>query len=424
MKISIIGLGYVGLPLAGLLSRDFQVVGFDNNLEKVREVLDGHETIFEPGLSELLSQVIESGHLKITTNIGDVREADAKIITVGTPYDLDTGEIDFSQLNAALNLVIPQLKKGDTVILKSTVPPGTTNEMVKERIKSFGLNVPDDISIVFSPERMVEGQAVNDFLTLPKIIGATDERGFAIAREILSKLGGTIVRVSSPTVAEMVKMVDNYSRFVFIALTNEIALMSEKVGVDVMELIQAAKLDYPRNAGLLKPGPGVGGSCLNKDPFILQSYMRKHDLELEMVETAKSINYGMASHIVSLARSFSGSRRRVVLAGVAFKGDTDDTRFTTTYQIARELGYHGYSVVLSDPFVKTGEIKITQDIYEASSGKDFFLLITDHSDYSKIDLKKLKAVMSPNPLMLDTRAIISRHDAELAGFEYHGLGRL
>lgn len=424
MKISVIGLGYVGLPLAGLLSMKFEVTGYDVDLDKIQDVLDGHEVVVEPGLSQLLKTSLGSKLLKLTVNIGDIKETDVKIITVGTPYSLETGETDFSQLDASLNMVIPHLKRGDVIMLKSTVPPGTTMGRVKVKIEMSGLNVPVDVGIVFSPERMVEGQAINDFKTLPKIIGATDENSFNIAKEILSTLGGSIVKVSSPTVAEMVKMVDNYSRFVFIGLTNEIALMSEKVGVDVMELIEAAKHDYPRNAGLLKPGPGVGGSCLNKDPFILQSHLNKQNLKLHFVEAAKTVNYGMASHVSDLVTRFSQSRRNLVIAGVAFKGDTNDTRFTTTFQIENELRVKGFSVNLTDPLVKRNDMQINPDLYSASSGRDIFLLLTNHSEYSKINLKKLREMMLENPIIIDTRGIIKKNEAESTGFEYHGLGRL
>ena len=154
-------------------------------------------------------------------------------------------------------------------ILKSTVPPGTTNNIVSNKIRSFGFSVPEQIWIAFSPERMIEGQALKDFTSLPKIIGASDVETSSLVAEIIGSLGGPVLQVSSIETAAMVTMVDNYSRFVFLGLTNEIALVSEKIGVDVLELISAAKYEYPRNAGLMVPGPGVGGSCLNKDPFII-----------------------------------------------------------------------------------------------------------------------------------------------------------
>lgn len=424
MKIAIIGLGYVGLPLAGLLAKDFSVVGFDVDLRKVHEVLEGREVVFEPGLSELIKDGLDCGMLSLTSSSGNTKECELKIITVGTPYDLSTDEIDFGQLDSSLDTVIPQLNNGDRIMLKSTVPPGTTMGRVREKLGKAGFRVPDDVGLIFSPERMVEGQAVNDFKTLPKIIGASDKESMALAKKVLSKLGGSLIEVSSPTVAEMVKMVDNYSRFVFIGLTNEIALMSEKIGVDVMELIKAAKFDYPRNAGILKPGPGVGGSCLNKDPFILRSHLNKQNLTLKFVEVAKEVNYGMAAHIIELVERFSGSRKRILIAGVAFKGDTNDTRFTTAFEIQSGLIRAGFEVILTDPYVTSPTEVILSDIYRAAAGMDILVLLTDHSDYSKLDLNSLKSKMGKYPLIIDTRAFIDRMSAEEIGFEYHGLGRL
>lgn len=424
MKIAVIGLGYVGLPLAGLLARNFEVIGFDVDLSKVKDVVEGKEVIFEPGLKELISDGIVSQKLHLTTDSSEINPASLKIITVGTPYNLSTDQIDFSQLDSSLEVVIPQLKKGDRLMLKSTVPPGTTLEKVRPKIEEAGFEVPGDIGLIFSPERMVEGQAIEDFKTLPKIIGATDSESSSIAKSVLLTLGGKAVEVSSPTVAEMAKMVDNYARFTFIGLTNEIALMSEKVGVDVLELIQAAKFDYPRNAGLLKPGPGVGGSCLNKDPFILRSHLKNRGLSIKFVETAKEVNYGMASHVVSLVQKYSDDRKRILIAGVAFKGDTNDTRFTTAYEIEKDLKNLGFDVSFTDPYVLSETISIDIDVYSALNEKEILLLLTDHTDYKSLDLSRVKNIMGHSPLIIDTRGLIDRKSAESLGIEYHGLGRL
>lgn len=424
MKIAVIGLGYVGLPLSTLLSDKFDVVGFDNDAGKVEKIKLGMDVVSEPELPQLLSNALKGGKLSLTSEISETKSSDVKIITVGTPFDLLSETIDFSQLDSAINVLKSVLKAGDVVILKSTVPPGTTMHRVKTMVEGFGYKVPEDIGLVFSPERMIEGQAIRDFRSLPKIIGASDQRSNSVAQTILSALGGKLVPVSSPTTAEMVKMVDNYSRFVFLGLTNEIALMSEKVGVDVMELINAAKEDYPRNSGLLRPGPGVGGSCLNKDPFIIQSHMRNTGLQLQMVNAAKSVNYSMARHVVDLVCEFSGNRKKVVILGVAFKGDTNDTRFTTSYEIAENLKNEGFEVKLSDPLVNDHSLEIAHDLYESLEGSEILLLMTDHSEYRKVGLEKVRSLMTGIPLIIDTRAIIDRIEAVKMGFEYHGLGRI
>lgn len=424
LKIAVIGLGYVGLPLSTLLAKSFEVVGFDNDPRKIDDINNGVEVVSEPELPHLLEEALASGKLSFTSRIEDLKSSEVKIITVGTPYDLQSETIDFTQLDSAVGLLVNSLNARDIIILKSTVPPGTTMNRVKGMIEKIGMRVPEDIGLVFSPERMIEGQAINDFRSLPKIIGASDERSYSITREILATLGGTLIKVSTPTTAEMVKMVDNYSRFVFLGLTNEIALMSEKVGVDVIELIDAAKKDYPRNSGLLKPGPGVGGSCLNKDPFIIQSHMKSNNLPLQMVNAAKNVNYGMALHVVEITEQFAKERKIASVLGVAFKGDTNDTRFTTSYEVADNLERKGFGIRLSDPLVLDPGREIIKDKTHALKNAQILILMTDHSEYRNLDLNQLRNVMADNPLIIDTRAIIDREEAERAGFEYHGLGRI
>lgn len=423
-RIAVMGLGYVGLPLSLLLARQYRVTGFDTDGEKVRKILRGATPISEPGTEELLANGDIKKKLKVTSDTAELKYARIKIITVGTPYDPVTDYIDYSQLNAALDLLNGRMNDGDIVILKSTVPPGTTNNIVRKRIVDLGFSVPDQVGIAFSPERMVEGQAIRDFTSLPKIIGASDPSTSEIVSEIIGSLGGEIIQVTSTETAEMVKMVDNYSRFVFLGLTNEIALISEKVGVDVLELLHAAKQGYPRNAGLMIPGPGVGGSCLNKDPFILKAHLKKLDLDLQMVNAATSVNRSIPVHIADLVLNFAGRRRKVTMAGVAFKGDTDDTRFTPTFEIKSTLERHGFSVVLTDPYVSGTKYEICKDLYDASANSNILLLLTDHSVYRNINLAALRSRMSDTPLILDTRGLVSRESAIKLGFEYHGYGRL
>ena len=218
MKIAVIGLGYVGLPLSSLLARNFKVIGFDVDRTKTIKINSGATPINEPGLYELLSSALKGGSLIVTDNAALINEARIKIITVGTPYDENSDFVDYSQLEDSLKIILPNLNHGDVVMLKSTVPPGTTMGLVKNRIESAGFDVPEDIGLVFSPERMIEGQAVKDFQVLPKIIGASDARSANIAEEILRTVGGKIIKVSKPETAETIKMVDNYSRYVFIGL--------------------------------------------------------------------------------------------------------------------------------------------------------------------------------------------------------------
>jgi UDP-N-acetyl-D-mannosaminuronic acid dehydrogenase len=415
------GLGYVGLPLSSLLAKSFKVIGFDIDKTKIIKINSGDIPINEPGLHDLLVSALKGGNLTVTDNPALIKEAQIKIITVGTPYDENSGFVDYSQLEESIKIILPNLCQGDVVVLKSTVPPGTTMGLVKRGIETAGFNVPKDIGLVFSPERMIEGQAVNDFKVLPKIIGASDVRSANIAEEILRTLGGKIIKVSNPETAETIKMIDNYSRYVFIGLANELAIICEKIGVDVLEIIRSAKDEYPRNDGLLLPGPGVGGSCLNKDPFILRGVGRKYGIEMQMVKSAEIVNSEMPLHIVEMVTNFR-KFGCVTILGVAFKGDTDDTRYTPSFKIKDNLLKKKYKVILTDPYVLGDSIH--KDFYEACRESNILLLLTDHLEYRTIDLRKLRLIMGPDPLILDSRGLIPREDAVKNGFEYHGVGRL
>ena len=421
LKVSVVGLGYVGLPLSSLLARRFEVIGFEVEKNKAAVIARGQIPIDEPGLHDILSEALKNQRLQVTSDPARLRETSVKVITVGTPYDEKADFVDYGQLESALDIIVPNLNIGDVVILKSTVPPGTTMGLVKNKIEASGLKVPEEIGVVFSPERMVEGQAVKDFQVLPKIIGASDERSGSIAEKVIGSLGGKIIRVSNPETAETIKMVDNYSRYVFLGLTNELALICEKIGVDVLEVIKSAKDNYPRNSGLLLPGPGVGGSCLNKDPFILRGILRKSGEELEMVKSAQSVNSHIPFHLADLISRFR-PKGQVTLLGVAFKGDTDDTRFAPSLIIKDELVKRNYRVRMTDPYV-VGD-GIVKDLYGTCTGSNIIVILTDHSCYNDIDLQKLKSLAAESPMILDTRGMVDRAKAVEAGFEYHGLGRL
>lgn len=419
--VSVIGLGYVGLPLSCLLAETHYVIGFDADEQKIESLLNSCLYIDEPGLKDYFNSAMKSGKLILTHKPHDLRKSCIKIVTVGTPYNSELNSIDMSQLKSALDIVVPELKKGDVLLLKSTVPPGTTSGFVKRVIENHGFKVPEEIGIAFAPERMIEGQAIIDFKTLPKIIGATDNRTYSLISDLLGSIGGKVIKVSNPETAEMAKMVDNYARYVFLALTNELALASEKVGVDILELIRAAKDSYPRNSGLLIPGPGVGGSCLNKDPFILASELKKNNFDMKMVKCSQEINNYMPVHVANLVKKYAGTRKSVVILGVSFKENTDDTRFTPCFPIEQLLKEARFEVKLSDPFVKAENI--VPDLYQASKNSEIIVILTKHDIYNNIDLKQLRKLMKKDSLIIDTRGLIERNDAESMSFEYHGVGR-
>ena len=391
------------------------------NKTKIIRINSGDTPINEPGLHQLLLSLPKAGSLIVTDNPTYIKEAKIKIITVGTPYDENSGIVDYYQLNDSIKILLPNPNHGDVVILKSTVRLGTTMGLVKNLIESGDFTDPQEIGGVFSPELDVEGQAVNDFLMLQNIITASDARSGKIAEELLKTLGGKIIKVSNPEIAETIKMVDNYSRYVFLGLTNELVLVSVKIGVDVLETIGSVKDQYPRSAGLLLLGLGAGGAGLNKDPFILRGVMRRFGMEMQEVKSYETINSRMPLHVVKMVTNFRKSGN-VTLLGVALNCDTDNTRYTPSFKIRDNLVEKTFKVILTDQFVSGNDVQ--KDLFESCRGSNILVLLTDHSGYRKIDLQGLRSIIPPNTMIIDSRGLIMREDAIKSGFEYRGFGGL
>jgi nucleotide sugar dehydrogenase len=424
MKVAVVGLGHVGLPLAVLLARTHTVVGLEADRARAKAIAAGSPGLDEPGLEPRLAEALRSGRFSVTTEPSAIADCAVKVVTVGTPYERAKHRPDLRQLRSALRSVLGTLRRGDVVVLKSTVGPGTTSGTVAKAIRARGLRVPEDVGVVFSPERMIEGRAIEDFLSLPKIVGASDDRSFELARELLGPLGGELIRVRDPTTAELVKMVDNYARHAFLAVTNELALIAPAFGADVYEVLRAARQNYPRNAGLLVPGPGVGGSCLNKDPFHLSDSARRKGVPVRVTAAAAAVNEGMPGEVVRLLAKAAGRRRDVLVAGVAFKGETDDTRYTPAEPVGAGLKRRGYRVRYTDPYVRSWPAgPVRPDVYAEAKDQDAVVILSDHDAYRSLDLPRLAAAMHPKPALVDARNLVDPARALAAGFRFVSLGR-
>lgn len=431
-RICVVGIGRIGLPLATLLAvRGYEVLGYDVSEERVEAVRSGQPGFYEPGLEALLSRAIKSGRLDATTSANKIKYCQVVIITVGTPWDENHSQPDFSQLDGAVESIGNNLAYGAVVILKSTVTPGTTENRVVPRLEELsGMKASVGFGVAFSPERTIEGRAITDFQILPKIVGTSDERTYRIVHYVLRKLGGKVMRVSSIKTAEMVKMLDNYNRASSIALVNKFAQACQVADVDVMEILDAAKYEYPRNSGLMIPGSGVGGSCLNKDPHLLGYFMLSKGVDTDLIEDLQSTNREMPSYAVKLVRAVAGrlgvDKPRVVVAGIAFKSGTDDTRYSPAIRIMRELVRDGYDVLASDPIVAAVpglKIELNRSVLGACKGANIVLFNTDHLEYRRLDLGRLKKTMAAKSGIVDGRHVIDPRRAIKLGFEYEGVGR-
>lgn len=434
--LCVVGLGYIGIPLAvAFASEGVRVIGFDINKKVVTMLQKGKTPIYEPELSELLIRSVRNKLFTASMRPAVLSSSPFIIITVGTPLNR-AKRPNLQYINSACETIGSYMRRNTIVVLKSTVPPLTTEERVIPLLeKSSGLVCNRDFGVAYCPERTVEGRALRELKTLPKIVGGSDTRTTEIVSAVFSILNPNVIKVSTPRVAEMVKLMDNVYRDVNIALANEFARASSTIGVDVMEAIRAANRDYARN-NILIPGAGVGGSCLPKDPYILLAATEKANLELKLVRDARSINMSMPLEIVKLIHNTFKTRgkrlrgSKIALLGLAFKSSTNDLRNTPSLPIAKALFKRGVTIYAYDPYVISAEvnhkfgniIKLRAELLDACMDTECVAILTDHPEFYTIDLKRLKSVMKYASIV-DGRHVINPLEAIGLGFVYEGIGR-
>ncbi len=437
--VAVVGFGYVGSSVGAVLAdKRYQVTGIDTRSEIVDGINRGEVTINEPGLGDLVKQSVADGHLKATTDIAAVTENDVIIVTVGTP--MADFEPDTSQVAAACRDIAQHLRKGHLVILKSTVPPFTTEEMVLPILESSGLEVGKDFFLAFCPERLAEGKALRELQMLPIVVGGVDAASTEKAAEFWEEaLGLPTIRVANARTAELSKLADNLWIDLNIAVGNELALLSEKLDIDVLEVIEAAN-SLPKgrhHVNILLPSVGVGGSCLTKDPWFVDHMAKNHDIELHLPATGRNINDSMPRHTVRLIEEgleAAGKRladSTVTVLGLAFKDNTGDIRLTPTKPVVAFLEESGCNLRVFDPLVTDDDIKTITDIApspdleSALAGADCVAFLAGHDDFRRLTIAELAAA-APGAVVVDGRMYFSRgHIDELgaAGLIYRGIGR-
>lgn len=394
-KVSVIGLGYVGLPLAVEFAKNnFEVYGIDIDENKVKNINEGISYISDIDNNELLD-LVRKNKIKAFGNYEVLSEVDIIIIAVPTPLS-KTKDPDLSYILNAVNNIKKYLKKGHLIILESTTYPGTTDEVIKPILEESGLKCGLDFFLAFSPERINPGDKVYKIKNTPKIVGGVDEISGKLAYEVYSKIIDSVIIVSSSKVAEMAKLLENTFRAVNIALANEIAIMCNILKIDVWEVIESSGT---KPFGFMKfyPGPGIGGHCIPIDPIYLSWKMKTLNYNARLIEVASEINTNMPRYVVQriadilneYERSVKGSR--ILILGVAYKKDVNDIRESPAIDIISLLSDKGAIVYYSDPYIpkiQIGDLEIesvelTREILRES---DLVVLITDHSifDYEFI----------------------------------------
>jgi len=433
MKIAMIGTGYVGL-VSGACFADFgnQVTCVDNDAEKIAALNCGEIPIFEPGLAELVATNVRAGRLSFTTSLaGPVGEADAVFIAVGTPSRRGDGHADLAYVYAAAREIAAALKTFTVVVTKSTVPVGTGDEV--ERL-IHETNPAADVAVASNPEFLREGAAIRDFKFPDRIVvGTEDERARKILGDIYRplSLNQAPIMYTARRTAEMIKYAANAFLATKITFINEIADLSEKVGVNVQEVARGIGLDNRIGTKFLHAGPGFGGSCFPKDTRALLKIALDHDVPLRIVDAVLAVNDNRKRAMARKVAAALGGQLRgktIAVLGLTFKPDTDDMREAPSIPLITGLIDMGAHVRAFDPAGmaqaqrELPEIDYCDNAYACARDADALVIVTEWVQFRALDLKRLKREMR-QPVMVDLRNIYRREDVEGHGFHYESVGR-
>jgi UDP-N-acetyl-D-glucosamine dehydrogenase len=411
-RIGIIGLGYVGLPLTVAFGEaGIEVVGFDVDAAKVERLNEGRSYIRHIP-AESIGKLVKQGRFRATADFAEVRDVDAVLICVPTPLTPQR-EPDLRFVTATASAIAPHLRPGRLIVLESTTWPGTTGEVLRPILEAAGLTSGADLFLAYSPEREDPGNREHLTATIPKVVGGDGDLARGLAETLYGQIVADIVPVSSTATAEAVKLTENIFRAVNIALVNELKLVYDRMGIDVWEVIEAAK-SKPFGYMPFYPGPGLGGHCIPIDPFYLTWKAREYGLSTRFVELAGEINTEMPRHVVGRlahaldARTGKGlNGARILVLGIAYKKNIDDTRGSPAFVIIEMLEARGAGVTFHDPYVAkipptrehaglAGRRSIDLDA-TALSEFEAVLIVTDH------DTVDYAGLVAHSRLVVDTR---------------------
>jgi len=391
--VGVIGLGYVGLPLAQEFTRSgVKVIGFDVDAKKVEALMDGRSYI-EHIPSRLVNKMVKSGLFKATTDFRQLKKADCLLICVPTPLT-KMHEPDMTYVEATARAIAANLRPDQLVVLESTTYPGTTREVILPILEGSGLKVGKDFYLAFSPEREDPGRKDYTTRTIPKVVGGLEEQSLTAAVACYRQAIETVVPVSSCEAAEASKILENTYRCVNIALVNELKILFDRMGIDVWEVIRAAGTK-PFGFTPFYPGPGLGGHCIPIDPFYLSWKAREYGLTTRFIELAGQVNITMPRWVINKLTDALNDRgkavkgSRILVLGMAYKKDIDDVRESPSLELIKLLIERGAEVDYNDPHVprthkmRQYDLKMTSRKLTAKmlAGYDAVLISTNHSSY-------------------------------------------
>ncbi|HZH50367.1 MAG TPA: nucleotide sugar dehydrogenase [Microvirga sp.] len=415
-KVGIVGLGYVGIPLAlTAVKAGFPVLGFDINPARVKR-LNGGESLIKHIPDGLVADAVREGKFEATADFSRLGEPDAILICVPTPLTRHQ-EPDLSYVENTARTIAPCLRSGQLVVLESTTYPGTTDEVLKPIFEATGMRSGRDFFLAFSPEREDPGNPDFGTSAIPKVVGGDGPEALALADALYGQLVVKTVPVSSTATAEAVKLTENIFRAVNIALVNELKVVYAAMGIDIWEVIDAAKTK-PFGFMPFYPGPGLGGHCIPIDPFYLTWKAREYDIATRFIELAGQINTRMPYYVVNKlaevvdrsGRPFSGSR--ILVLGVAYKKNVDDTRESPSLKLMELIEARGARVDYHDPYVpeipKTRKHAVLMGRRSVElgaamvAGYDVVLIATDHDNVD------YRLVVENAKVVVDTRNACAR----------------
>lgn len=414
-KMCVLGLGYVGLPTASMFAtHGLSVTGVDTNSKIIEGINTGEVHIKEPGIRAFVHDALRTGNLKVQET---PEKADIFIICVPTPITREK-KADLEYVKSASESILPFLEKGCLVVIESTVPPGTTTNVVIPILERTGLKTGRDFYVAYCPERVMPGNILKEMIENDRMIGGIDDSSGHYAKKIYQAFVKGHIYLTDTVTAEFVKLIENTYRDVNIALANELALIAEENKIDIWNAISLAN-KHPR-VNIHRPGPGVGGHCIGVDPYFIVEKSPKYS---RLIQLSREINNTMPDHVVELIESSVQSLRKpkITIFGIAYKGNIDDTRESPGLKVVSLLQRKGYKMSIYDPHV-SNEKYPSENFDDAVTDSDCIVILADHKEFQNIDLEDLVQKMR-NKIVIDTKNYIDHEEWGKKGFKIVLLGK-
>ncbi|MEK4621803.1 MULTISPECIES: nucleotide sugar dehydrogenase [Priestia] len=412
-KICVVGLGYIGLPTAAIFAKaGFDVLGVDVNENAVNLINKGKIHLEEVGLPEVVKEVVDSRNLRASLT---VEEADVYIISVPTPIHEDyTANVDY--VVSATKSILPFIKKGNVVIVESTIPPRTIDDVVAPIFEKEGWNVKEDIYLAHCPERVLPGRILIELIENTRIVGGyTKEAAYQAAEVYRQIVKGEVIETQAVT-AEMSKLMENTYRDVNIALANELGKISSKLGVNALDVITLANR-HPR-VNIHTPGPGVGGHCLAVDPYFI---IEKAPELSPLISNARKINNSMPHFVVDCVQKIANKGAKLAVLGLTYKGNIDDVRESPAMEIVSLLLEKDFKLAVHDPHVTEDQVYFPLHNFEdAVVDAECIVVLTDHKEFEQLD-ENLIILNMKKPVILDTKNCVKVTNDSINYFNFNNL---